>query len=216
MFSSLLSSNTVFSIPIFQSSLCLSTADDGVHNVTFVGNDLMGSRAGSRRPLHATSFRQDLAAAKVAAEAGAAARSAFAAFSRSRDKLKMAHDSLMAASAAATMAQVAASSSQEAAAAQVALAAGMNQYPIALPTSMDQMDELLLGTFWEALRVSCELVEGYFQRLDEKSPELEKSLVGKGGALWRSGGEGGDGEEVCVGENVYEREQRVSSVTGFL
>jgi len=45
-----------------------------------------------------TSFTTTLAAGQVAAEAASAAQSAFSAFSRSREKLKAAHDALMAAS----------------------------------------------------------------------------------------------------------------------
>ena len=103
--------------------------------LAFLNSDGPFSAATAGR--HPTSFRVDLAASEIAAQAGAAARAAYSAYSRSRENLKLAQDALLTASAAATEAQVAASAAQEAAVAQVAAKTGIQSYPMMMPAQWD-------------------------------------------------------------------------------
>jgi len=81
------------------------------------------------------------------------------------------------------MAQVSASSAQEAAVAEVADTAGLNLYPIMLPTGMDSMDEVLLGAFWEVLRRTALVGEEAFPtgkgRLCKKTRSRKKTTLQK-------------------------------------
>ncbi|CAD7950791.1 unnamed protein product [Amoebophrya sp. A25] len=96
-----------------------------------------------------TSFSQlDAGAQEVADQAAASARAAYSAYLRGEEKLKQAHDALMAATSAATMAQVSASTAQEAATAEVAIKQGYRNYPLVMPTPYQSslvVDPVILG-----------------------------------------------------------------------
>mmetsp|Transcript_26850 Transcript_26850/g.67621 ORF Transcript_26850/g.67621 Transcript_26850/m.67621 type:complete len:137 (+) Transcript_26850:135-545(+) len=123
------------------------------------------------------------AASSIADQAAASARAAYGAYVRGEEKIKQAHDALLAATSAATMAQVSAHGAQEAATAAVALKQGYKNYPVVIPSafqsSMEVPAKILVAGVGLGLGLGGDAQEG----CDDSSEERSRGGANKASAV---------------------------------